>query len=165
MTYKLSTVSVLLVEDMQPMRVLLKSVLDIMGFKNVHIASNGEQAFEMFCEHKPDIVITDWMMDNMSGMELITLIRQDDRSPDPFVPVILMTGYSNQSRVELARDSGMTEFLAKPFKAKDLCARIVQIIEKPRQFIKNEHFFGPDRRRRKDESPKGAPKRKEDKSK
>ena len=102
-------------------------------------------------------------MDSMDGLELIEKIRNDEDSPDPFVPIILMTGYSNQVRVETARDSGMTEFLAKPFKARDLYTRIVQIIEKPRQFVKNDYFFGPDRRRRKDEDYAGPVRRNLDK--
>lgn len=163
MAYKLGTVTILLVEDMQPMRILIQSVLDIMGFKNIIIAKNGEDGFSEFCKNKPDLVITDWMMDPMSGLDLIEKIRNDQSSPDPFVPIILMTGYSNQIRVETARDSGMTEFLAKPFKARDLYTRIVQIIEKPRQFVKNDHFFGPDRRRRKDEDYSGPIRRDLDK--
>jgi CheY-like chemotaxis protein len=119
-----------------------------MGFYNVLVAKNGEEGFEVFCKECPDLVITDWMMDTMSGLEFIEKIRNDKKSPDPFVPVILMTGYSNQVRVESARDCGMTEFLAKPFKSRDLYTRIVQIVEKPRQFVKNNHFFGPDSRRR-----------------
>ena len=60
-----------------------------------------------------------------------------------------MTGYSDQPRVEEARDTGVTEFLMKPYSARDMYARIVQIIEKPRQFVDTGEFFGPDRRRRK----------------
>lgn len=60
----------------------------------------------------------------------------------------MMTGFSSQLRVEAARDCGITEFLVKPFTSRDLYNRIVQIIEKPRQFVDADDFFGPDRRRR-----------------
>ncbi|MEM9468555.1 MAG: response regulator [Pseudomonadota bacterium] len=163
MTYKLSTVSVLVVEDLQPMRILIQSVLDIMGFKNIVLAHNGEEAYEHFCKYGTDLIITDWMMQGMGGLELIEKVRTDENSPDPFVPIILMTGYSNKMRVEIARDCGMTEFLAKPFKSQDLYNRIVQIVEKPRQFIKSEEFFGPDRRRRKDDIYEGPIRRDDDK--
>jgi two-component system chemotaxis response regulator CheY len=62
---------------------------------------------------------------------------------------IMMTGYSDKVRVEEARDVGVTEFLAKPFTAQDLYARIEKLIEKPRRFVEAEAFFGPERRRRK----------------
>ena len=76
-----------------------------------------------------------------------------------------MTGYSNRVRVEHARDEGITEFLAKPYTSRDLYNRIVQIIEKPRQFVKNKEFFGPDRRRRSDGDYEGPKKRGKDKDK
>ena len=120
MTYRLNTVKILLVEDMHPMLLLTRSILDIFGFKNVITAKDGEEAFQKFCYEKPDLVITDWIMDSMNGLELIEKIRTDSASPDKYVPIILMTGYSNKGRVEAARDCGMTEFLAKPYKARDL---------------------------------------------
>lgn len=165
MTYKLETVKILLVEDMQPMLILTRSVLDIFGFKNILVAKSGEEAYEIFQRENPDLVITDWIMGPMGGLELIEKIRKDPESKDPYVPIILMTGYSNRVRVESARDEGITEFLAKPYTSKDLYNRIVQIIEKPRQFVKHRDFFGPDRRRRSDSDFEGQKKRGSDKGK
>lgn len=67
--------------------------------------------------------------------------------------MVLITGYSAWSRVEEARDAGVTEFLVKPFTANDLAKRIAHVINKPRDFIETQDFFGPDRRRR---SPQAA---------
>ena len=78
------------------------------------------------------------------------------------VPVILMTGYSAQPRIENARDLGVTEFLVKPFSASDLARRIAYVINKPRDFVDSEQFFGPDRRRRKDEDYGGPQRRGDD---
>lgn len=163
MTYKFDQVKILVVEDILPILGLTKSVLNVFGFKNLVSAKNGEEAFKVFCEEKPDLVITDWIMEPMDGVELIQKIRNDEVSPNPYVPVILMTGYSNRIRVETARDRGVTEFLAKPYAAKDLYTRIVQIIENPRQFVKTESFFGPDRRRRKGDEYDGPTRRGSDK--
>ena len=80
------------------------------------------------------------------------------------VPIIMMTGYSHRIRVEASRDAGVTEFLVKPFKAKDLYTRIEQLIEKPRQFVEADEFFGPDRRRRKAGDYKGPRRRGLDKN-
>jgi two-component system chemotaxis response regulator CheY len=58
-----------------------------------------------------------------------------------------MTGFSEKNRVIEARDAGVTEFLVKPFNTRDLYSRMLQIIEKPRQFVRADQYFGPDRRR------------------
>lgn len=149
MTYSLENVAVLIVEDMQPMMELTRSILNIFGFKRVFCARDAEKGFQILREENPDIVITDWLMEPMNGIDFIKHIRTSENSPNPYVPIILMTGYSDRVRVEAARDSGVTEFLMKPYTAKDLYSRIVQIIEKPRQFVDCGTFFGPDRRRRK----------------
>jgi two-component system, chemotaxis family, chemotaxis protein CheY len=149
MPYDLAQVKILIVEDMQPMLALTTSILGVFGFKNVYGAKNVEDGYALFRQYKPDLVITDWLMEPMDGIDLIHMIRKREDSPDPFVPIILMTGYSDQPRVEGARDAGVTEFLMKPYSARDMYARIVQIIEKPRQFVDTGEFFGPDRRRRK----------------
>lgn len=159
MTYKFDEIKILVVEDLLPILGLTKSVLNVFGFKNLVSARNGEEAFQLFCEEEPDLVITDWIMEPGDGVELIRKIREDEASPNPYVPIILMTGYSNRMRVENARDIGITEFLAKPYTARDLYNRIVQIIENPRQFVKTGNFFGPDRRRRKNEDFEGPVKR------
>lgn len=102
-------------------------------------------------------------MQPYDGIELIRRIRRDPRSPNKFVPIIMMTGYSHRARVEQARDMGVTEFLVKPFTAKDLYTRIEQLIERPRQFVDAGEgtYFGPDRRRRRKEEYAG-PRRRED---
>lgn len=162
MSYQFRNVSVLVVDDVKPMLSLVSSLLKIFGFSNVYLADNPEDAFAQFCKYKPDIVITDWQMQPYDGLELIRKIRRDPRSPNKFVPVVMMTGYSHRIRVEKARDIGVTEFLVKPFTAKDLCARIEQLIERPRKFVDTGQFFGPDRRRRKNDAYKGPRRREEE---
>lgn len=164
MAYQFSSINVLLVEDNQPMLDLAKSLLNTFGIGNVITAKNGEEGFKKFCECNPDLVIVDWMMKPMDGISLTRLIRNNPRSPNPYVPVILMTGFSEKRRVLQARDSGVTEFLVKPFNARDLYRRIAQVIERPRQFVRSGDFFGPDRRRKVDPSYSGPFLREEDPS-
>ena len=147
MTYQLHRISILVVEDSQPMLDITKSLLLAFGVGHVIGASDGQAGFKRFCEYNPDIVIADWMMKPMDGISLTRLIRNDEQSPNPYVPVILMTGFSERHRVLQARDAGVTEFLVKPFNAKDLYKRLAQVIERPRQFVRSGDFFGPDRRR------------------
>ena len=87
-------------------------------------------------------------MKPMDGISIARRIRNDFLSPNKFVPFILMTGFSEKRRVMQARDVGVTEFLVKPFTARDLYKRLYQVIERPRQFVRSDDFFGPDRRRK-----------------
>ncbi|HBR69450.1 MAG TPA: response regulator [Rhodospirillaceae bacterium] len=148
MSYNFGRLSVLVVEDTVPMRKLICSVLETMGVGSVHTAENGQQGYERFCKERPDIVITDWHMEPVNGLELVEKIRGNSDSPNRTVPIVMMTGYSSMPRVSSARDRGATEFLVKPFSASDLTKRIAHVINKPRDFVELEGYFGPDRRRR-----------------
>lgn len=148
MSYRFDDISILVVEDNQPMLEITKTLLTTFGVGTVHGAKDGDAGFEAYCKYKPDIVIADWMMKPVDGISLARRIRNDPASPNHFVPIILMTGFSEMRRVIQARDAGVTEFLVKPFTARDLFKRLTQIIERPRQFVRSEDFFGPDRRRK-----------------
>ena len=99
---------------------------------------------------------------DLSGLDLVDQIRNSDASPNKMTPIIIMTGYSARPRIESARDTGVTEFLVKPFSASDLARRISHVIKKPRDFIEAEGFFGPDRRRHRDENYPGPHRRSDD---
>lgn len=162
MAYTFEKISVLIVEDNQPMLELAKSLLNTFGVTDIYTARDGGEGFDEFCHHSPDLVIADWMMKPVDGIRLAYEIRNNPRSPNPFVPIILMTGFSEKRRVFEARDSGITEFLVKPFNVRDLYRRVSQVIERPRQFVKSDDFFGPDRRRAKREDYRGPMKRQSD---
>lgn len=162
MAYNFNNVSVLIVEDNEPMIELTKSIMETFGIGHIHTALNGKEAYKIYCREIPDIVITDLVMSPVDGIELSRMIRQNPKSPDPYVPIILITAFSEKERVIEARDTGVTEFLLKPFNARDLYRRIAQVIENPRKFVKTERFFGPDRRRKSKAQYKGKLKRKTD---
>lgn len=162
MNYHFDDVKILVVEDNQPMLEITKTLLATFGVGTIVGARDGEEGFREYCELNPDIVIADWMMKPVDGISLARRIRNDLRSPNPYVPIILMTGFSEMRRVIQARDAGVTEFLVKPFTARDLYKRITQIIERPRQFVRSEDFFGPDRRRKAAADYKGPLRRETD---
>jgi CheY-like chemotaxis protein len=162
MAFRFEKLSVLVVEDTEPMRKLVCSVLETLGVGRILTASDGDRGFSIFCTQKPDIVIADWHMEPMSGIELVDKIRTSSASPNKFVPVIMVTGYSAMPRVAEARATGATEFLVKPFSANDLAKRIAHVINRPRDFIETSRYFGPDRRRRKAEDYNGPRRRDED---
>lgn len=159
MPLKLEKISILVVEDITPMRNLMVGVLEALGVTRIYTADHGGSGYAEFKKLNPDIVITDWEMEPVSGFEMIQKIRTDSASPNKTVPIILITGYSAKNRVIEARDIGVTEFLTKPFTGNDLAKRIAHIINKPRDFVETNAFFGPDRRRRRIDDYSGPLKR------
>ena len=137
----------LVVEDNAHMRRLLRTLLHGFGTREVYEAEDGALGLDAFTHHSPDIVITDWVMPNVDGLQMTRMIRQPDAAANPYVPIIMLTGHSEKRRVTTARDMGVTEFLSKPISAKGLYTRIVNVVANPRPFIKTATYFGPDRRR------------------
>lgn len=164
MAYQFKNISVLIVESSKPIFDLTKSVLHTFGVNQIYSAFGYQEGFQKVCRLNPDLVIIDWLDEPHNGLELTKRIRRDEKSPNPFVPIILMTGYSQKRRVIAARDAGITEFLVKPFTANALYQRIEQLIEAPRDFVKNPSFFGPDRRRKKDAAYQGSERRQDRKN-
>ena len=139
---------VLIVEDNQHMRVLLRSLLNSIGIREIHEAGNGVAALDVLKEMKCDLVLSDLAMKPMDGLEFTREIRLSKRSINPFMPIIMITGHTEKHRVEAARDAGVTEFLAKPITPHSLYSRLAEIVERPRAFVRCDSYFGPDRRRK-----------------
>jgi DNA-binding response OmpR family regulator len=152
MALKLEKLNVLVVEDTGPMRKLIVSVLESFGIGKIHTADDGADGFKKYLTVNPDIIITDWLMQPVDGINFIKMVRSHVSSPNRPVPSIIITGYSAITRVIEARDNGVTEFLIKPFTANDLAKRISYVINRPRDFVQSPHYFGPDRRRKKDDT-------------
>ncbi|TVQ85687.1 MAG: response regulator [Micavibrio sp.] len=151
MALRFHNLSILIAEDNKAMMSLLTAVLNTLEFKDIYKAGNGKEAWRLFQLHKPDIVLTDWEMDEITGIELVRKIRTDQQSVNRIVPIVILTGYALPERIKEARDAGVTEFLVKPFMAKELINRIAHVINKPRDFVETDTFVGPDRRRRETE--------------
>ena len=137
----------LVVDDNAHMRRIVRQLLHGFGSREIYEAEDGAAGLESFTGHNPDIVITDWAMPIFDGIELTKTIRQPGGNANPFVPIIMLSGHSEKRRVMEARDSGITEFLAKPIAAKALYERILSVVLSPRPFIQTKSYFGPDRRR------------------
>jgi two-component system chemotaxis response regulator CheY len=86
-------------------------------------------------------------------------MRTATDSPNHFVPIIMLTAYAERSKIEAARDAGVTEFCAKPITATELYRKVCAVINTPRSFIRTSVYFGPDRRRRRDDGYKGQERR------
>lgn len=145
--YNLENLNVLLVDDNKYMQRLLKEILRSFRIKNIRSADDGADAIKEMRTFAVDLVIADWNMQPIDGLEFVRMVRTSADSAKPFVPVIMLMGYTETHRVLAARDCGVSEFLAKPVSAKGLYQRIQTIIERPRKFIKTRTYTGPDRRR------------------
>jgi two-component system, chemotaxis family, chemotaxis protein CheY len=137
----------LIIDDNAHMRRILKTLLHGFGARDVIEAEDGAGGLEAFSTGNPDILFIDWEMPIFDGLELIQMIRQPGGNTKPFLPIIMLTGHTERTRVTAARDAGITEFLAKPISAKGLYQRVFSIVANPRPFIKTATYFGPDRRR------------------
>jgi DNA-binding response OmpR family regulator len=111
-------------------------------------ANDAADAFAELTHFPADIIITDYHMQPLDGLDFVRLVRTGSDSPNPFVPIIMLSGHTEMKKIMEARDAGAHEYLAKPISARSLYARINSIISRPREFIKTKTFFGPDRRRR-----------------
>ena len=159
MPHDFSKMRVLIVDDNRFMRKTLDTILSALGILQVIQAKNGEDAFDTIKEVKPDLVFSDWDMDPVDGIKLVEWIRKNKESPDPYLPFMMLTAYGEKERVLKARDAGVTDFLSKPVVPRDLYLRLVQLVDKPRQFVRTDSYFGPDRRRRDDPDYKGPERR------
>lgn len=155
---KLERLRVLIVDDNHHMINIVKTIVRGFGVKELFDARDPVEAFDILRSTQLDIVITDFAMEPINGCEFIQLIRTADDSPNPYIPIIMLTAYSEKSKVEAARDAGVNEFCAKPVTATELYRKVGAVINTPRSFVRTSNYFGPDRRRRKMEI-KGAERR------
>lgn len=162
MAYKLNNVAVLVVDSNHNHMQLIKEVLRPLGVTRIAECSNAKDALTYLENNVVDIIFTEWHMDGeMDGMGLVDWIRKNPASKNVFVPIIMVTAQSEEWKVMKARDVGITEFLVKPFSAKTMARRITVVVENPRQFVRTDDFFGPDRRRHRVSTYTGEERRKD----
>jgi CheY-like chemotaxis protein len=159
--YRFERLSILVVDDNVHVRKLTIAILQAFGVVQIHEADTGERAWTALREFNPDVVLLDWVMEGMSGIELVKIIRSNPACPNPFVPVIMLSGHASVEHVREARDAGINEFIAKPVSVKTMMSRLMAVIEHPRPFVRTSSYFGPCRRRRGAEDYRGLERRAE----
>lgn len=157
----LAALRLLVVDDNQQFRSILGAVLSGAGVGSIHYASDGRRGLEMLHSVEIDVVLVDYEMPVMDGLDFLSAVRG---APGVlrFTPIIMLTGHSDLKRLSEARDRGVTEFLGKPVTAKTILSRLNAVLLHPRPFVKTLRYFGPDRRRRADPSYRGPPRRASD---
>ena len=134
-------------DDNAHMRRIVRTLLRAFGCREIYEAEDGASGLESVEAYSPDILITDITMPIFDGIELTRMIRNPDGCRHPFLPIIVLSAYSEKKHVIAAREAGATEFLCKPVSATALYRRIQNVVANPRDFIRTKSYFGPDRRR------------------
>lgn len=155
----LRDVAVLLVDDNANMRKVVGQILKAAGVRKIREADDGLEALKIFQSQEIDIIFTDLMMHPVDGLAFIRWIRTSTASPNPYVPIIMMTGHATQRTLNEACMAGVTEFLAKPLTARGVMHRINEIVNNPRPFVRASEYFGPCRRRKIDHDFQGVDRR------
>jgi CheY-like chemotaxis protein len=141
------TAEVLVVDDNQFMRKLVRNLLVNVGVKNVHEAGDGIAGLEAIRSLSPDVVVLDWEMPFLNGAELVRIVRSPGVFPIPDIPIIMLSGHGERWRVVEAARLGVNEYLRKPISAKALLDRLVTILAKPRPMVQLGNYYGPEPRK------------------
>ncbi|MEC7514390.1 MAG: response regulator [Pseudomonadota bacterium] len=124
-----TNINVLIVDDYNTMLLIIRTFLRQIGFKNISEANNGEEALEKLRTGYYGLVISDWNMSPMSGLELVEAVRAD--AALAHLPFILVTAEGKAEKVVAAKAAGVNNYIVKPFNAATL-ERKVSAVLKPR---------------------------------
>jgi two-component system, chemotaxis family, chemotaxis protein CheY len=138
---------VLVVDDNQFMRTVVRNLLGQIGVKNIIEAGDGIIALEKIRESPPDVVILDWEMPLLNGPELVRIVRSPNSFPMPDLPIIMLSAHGERWRIIESIKLGVNEFLCKPVSAKALLDRLTSIMLMPRKIVQIGTYYGPEPRR------------------
>jgi two-component system phosphate regulon response regulator PhoB len=128
MVSKVSETQILVVDDESPVRELLAATLMGAGYR-VEQAPDGYQAREgLAMDNLPDLILLDWMMPGMSGLEFAKWLKRDDRFAD--IPVIMLTARDDEDYKVLGLEAGVDDYVTKPFSTRELLARIKAVLRR-----------------------------------
>ncbi len=143
----IQSLSVLVVDDNQYMRKMVRNLLVNCGIKDIYEAADGIAALDIIRTVVPDVVILDWEMPLLSGAELVRIVRSPGVFPMPDIPIIMLTGHCERWRVVEAVRLGVNEYLTKPVSAKAIYDRLVSIMAQPRPIVQLGDYYGPEPRK------------------
>ena len=155
----LEHISALILDDNAHMRGLVRVILTGFGVRRIEEAGDIAAAMQLIAAGDIDVAFVDMKLAGQSGLEFCRTVRNAADSPNIYLPLIMITAYSERNRVLDAVNAGVDEFLVKPVRAVDVANRVNAIIERRRPFVKVDGYFGPDRRRRDDPRYKGPMRR------
>lgn len=116
---------VLVVDDFATMRRILRNILKQLGFTNISEADDGKTALKELQKEKYDLVLCDWNMPEMSGLELLTTIRSDDQLKD--LPFVMVTAEAQKENIVAAVKAGVNNYVVKPFNAETVNEKLNKV--------------------------------------
>lgn len=140
-------IKVLIVEDEHYSRKVVRTLLSAIGVTQIFEAADGLSGLDAIQAVRPDIVLLDWEMPGMDGASFMRRVRAPDSFIYPDVPIIMLTGHGEKSRVMEAVALGVHEFLLKPVSSSALLTRILGVITIPRPMIRRGSYYGPEPRK------------------
>jgi two-component system chemotaxis response regulator CheY len=117
---------ILVVDDYNTMRRIVRNLLKQLGFENVDEAADGGEAFKKLQEDNFNMVISDWNMEPVTGMELLKQVRANDKLKN--LPFIMVTAESKPENVIAAKQAGVSNYIVKPFNAETLKTKMTSVI-------------------------------------
>ena len=158
----LKNVTTLLVDNDGFTRGLVAQMLRGFGMDPPAQCQTAAQAMHHLEHHYADLCIIEAMQPDMAGSELIKWIRHQEKSPFRFVPIIVMTGYTQLRLISAVRDAGANLVVKKPMSPQCIYDRILWVARTQRSFVEADGYAGPDRRFRDVEPPDGVFRRESD---
>ena len=126
----------ILIADDEPNQLELMSFnLSNAGYSIIK-ATNGKEAIELIENHSPDLIILDWMMPKMSGIDVCRVLRS--RSETKQIPIIILSARSEDSDKSLGLDTGADDYISKPFSPKELISRVKALLRRARPALVND---------------------------
>ena len=117
---------ILTVDDSATMRRIIKNQLKQAGFEEVDEAGNGREAMARLAQTPYDLLITDWNMPEMSGLELVKEVRKTDAIKD--LPILMITTVAEKEEIVVALKAGVNNYVVKPFDTPTLQTKISQVV-------------------------------------
>lgn len=139
--------NILIVDNNHYMRRLTRTMLVNLGAKSVLEASDGLAALEAIRTCDPDVMLLEWDMPVLDGMEVMRIVRSPGVFPRPNLPIIMLTSRAERTAVAQALRAGAHEFLLKPTSPQALRDRLTSIIVNPRPMVKLGDYYVPQPRR------------------
>jgi two-component system chemotaxis response regulator CheY len=118
-------IKILIVDDFSTMRKIIRNILTQLGFKNILEADDGTTALEILKKEKVDLIISDWNMPKMSGLELLKAVRSDENLKD--VPFVMVTAEAQKENILEAIKYKVNQYIVKPFTPETLKEKLDKI--------------------------------------
>ena len=120
------TMPILIVDDYKTMLRIIRNLLKQLGFENVEEATDGSQALQKLHDGEFKLVISDWNMEPMTGIELLREVRADEKMKK--MPFIMVTAESKTENVVIAKQAGVSNYIVKPFNAATLKSKLIGVL-------------------------------------